>query len=170
MKNLIYLTAVLLIISCQGKNYGVSDKNAQQFVPMIQEEISYVKKILESLEKDKGQDWYPGDSIFYTNWLNGANEELAGNYKKAAEYYLKSLKTKRYEISSYEVKLSLGRVYIQMNEKEKALKMLTEFKKEAQQDLSGEEVEWGLTEEAKEALTMDIEDCNYLLKMIESKP
>lgn len=167
MKNLIYLTAAILIIGCQGNNYS-TDKSENQFIPMIQEEITYVKKNLEGLEKDKGQDWYAGDSAFFSNWLKGANEELEGNYKKAAEYYTNALKTKRYEISSYEVKLSLGRLYMQMNEKEKARKMLTEFKMEAQRDLSGEEVEWGLTDEAKESLAMDIEDCNYLLRMLEN--
>lgn len=58
---------------------------------------------------------------------------------------------------------------MQLDENEKARQMLTEFKKEAQKELSGEEIEWGLTEEAKESLTRDIEDCDYLLSLIEQE-
>lgn len=169
MKKAIYFLFALLIFSCQRSTNNSTEENESLFKPMIQDEITYISKNLEGLQNDKGKDWYNSDNIFFSNWLKGANEELEGNYKKAIDFYTKALKTKRYEISSYEVKLSLGRAYLRIDEKEKARQMLNEFKQEAKKDLSGEEVEWGLTEEAKEALARDIEDCDYLLGMVDSK-
>ncbi len=162
-----FILLIVLFSGCQRSNTISTEESENLFKPMVQEEITYVSRNQEGLEKDKGKEWYKSDSIFFSYWEKGADEELSGNFKKAIDYYIKALNTKRYEISTYEVKLSLGRVYLQTNEKEKARKMLTEFKKEAQKDLTGEEVEWGLTDEAKEALTRDIEDCDYLLGMIE---
>jgi tetratricopeptide (TPR) repeat protein len=167
MKKVTYLLMALLAVSCQRSSNTNAEERENLFEPMIQDEIVYVTKNMEGLRKDFGKEWYEGDSVFYTNWMMGAKEELAGNFKKAVVFYVKALNTKRYEISSYEVKLSLGRAYFETGDKEKARKMLLEFKKEAQKDLSGDEVEWGLTDEAKEALTHDIEDCDYLLSMIE---
>lgn len=166
MKRSLFLLVSLLVFGCQRNTYISKEENESLFKPMIQEEIVYISKNMEGLRNDKGKEWYDTDSIFFQFWLKGANEELEGNYKKAIDNYLKALNTKRYEISSYEVKLSLGRAYIQTGEKEKARKVLTEFKQEAKKDLSGEDVEWGLTEEAKEALSRDVEDCDYLLSML----
>jgi tetratricopeptide (TPR) repeat protein len=166
MKRSLFILFSLLVIGCQRNTYISKEENESLFKPMIEEEIVYVSKNIEGLSNDKGKEWYETDSTFFHHWLNGANEELEGNYSKAIDYYLKALNTKRYEISSYEVKLSLGRSYIQTGDKVKARKMLNEFRQEAQKDISGEDTEWGLTEEAKEALTRDIEDCNYMLGMI----
>lgn len=170
MKYLYFVFLVILLVNCQNNtnsNNPVAEEKEDYLDPMIQEELVYVQKNIEGLENDKDKDWYKGDMQFYSFWQKGASEELEGNYKKAVDFYTKALNTKRYEISSYEVKLSLGRAYLQLNEKEKAKKMLEEFKTEAQKDLTGEDVEWGLTEEAKESLSRDIEDCDYLLGMIE---
>jgi tetratricopeptide (TPR) repeat protein len=166
MKRSLFIVISLLAIGCQRNTYISKEENESLFKPMIQEEIVYVTKNIESLRNDKGKEWYESDSVFFHYWREGAEEELEGNYKKAIEYYIKSSETKRYEISSYEVKLSLGRAYIQTGEKEKARKVLTEFKQEAKKDISGDDVEWGLTEEAKEALTRAVEDCDYLLSML----
>jgi tetratricopeptide (TPR) repeat protein len=159
----------LLMFCCKNSNSPSVSVSENIFKPMIQQEIDYVDRNIEGLRADKGKEWYSGDSIFYTLWKTGAKEELDGNYKKALSYYIAALKTKRYEISSYEVKLSLGRLYIQLNDKDKARKMLLEFKQEAKKDISGDEVEWGLTDEAKEALSRDIEDCDYMLGMIDAR-
>lgn len=159
----------MFLVGCKP-NKTSSDPNSENiFKPMIEQEIDYVAKNIEGLRADKGKEWYTGDSIFYTLWKAGAQEELDGDYKRAMSYYISALKTKRYEISSYEIKLSLGRLYLQLNDKEKARKMLLEFKQEAKKDLSGDEVEWGLTDEAKEALSRDIEDCDYMLGMLDAR-
>lgn len=169
MKKLFPFIIFSFLIGCQSNTNSKNEELEDFFKPMVQEELTYISKNMEGIRNDKGKDWYTGDSIFYSTWKKGAQEELEGNHKKAIDYYNKALKVKRYEISSYEVKLSLGRAYMQLDENEKARQMLTEFKKEAQKELSGEEIEWGLTEEAKESLTRDIEDCDYLLSLIEQE-
>lgn len=163
----IFILAIPLV--CCQSNKTSDAETEYLFKPMVEEEIIYVARNMEGLKNDKGKDWYKGDSIFFTLWMKGAREELNGNYKKAIEFYYKALNTERYEISSYEVKLSLGRTYLQIRDKQKAKKMLMEFKQEAKKDLSGEDVEWGLTNEAKEALVRDIENCDYLLGMADAK-
>lgn len=169
MRTVFYILVLIYILSgCKNNTSpNLAEEYEGLFKPMVQEEIIYVTKNLEGLQNDRGKDWYESDSVFYTNWLKGANEELEGDLKDAVSFYTKAMNTKRYEISSYEVKLSLGRVYLQLDEKEKARQMLTEFKEEAKKDISGEEVEWGLTEEAKESLMRDIEDCDYMLGMLD---
>lgn len=166
MKRYLFILASLMALGCQ-QNASISKEEKELlFKPMVQEDINYISRNLEGLRNDKDKEWYNSDSVFFSYWMNGAKEELKGNYKKAIDYYLKALKTKRYEISSYEVKLSLGRAYLLINEKEKARKYLTEFNQEAQKDIAGEDSEWGLTQEAKEALARDIEDSEYMLGMI----
>lgn len=167
MKRFCFFLTAAFVAACQSPSNPVVEEQENFLKPMAQEEIVYVTKNIEGLQNDKGKDWYEGDMKYYSLWKEGVTEELDGNYKKAADYYTKALNTKRYEISSYEVKLSLGRVYLQLNQKKKAKQMLDEFKTEAQKDLTGEDVEWGLTDEAKESLSRDIEDCNYLLGMIQ---
>jgi tetratricopeptide (TPR) repeat protein len=168
MKRFCFFLAVAFLAACQNTPNPVATEEQENFLkPMIQEEMVYVTKNIEGLQNDKGKDWYQGDMKYFGFWKDGITEELDGNFKKAIDYYTKALNTKRYEISSYEVKLSLGRVYLQLNQKKKAKQMLDEFKAEAQKDLNGEDVEWGLTDEAKEALSRDIEDCDYLLGMMQ---
>jgi tetratricopeptide (TPR) repeat protein len=171
MRNVFFLILLIYILpGCRNNSsQSIAEQYESLFKPMVQEEIIYVTKNLEGLKNDRGKDWYESDSMFYTSWLNGANEEQEGDFKDAVKYYIRALNTKRYEMSSYEVKLSLGRAYLQLDEMGKARKMLTEFKEDAKKDLSGEEVEWGLTEEAKESLIRDIQDCENMLGMIDSE-
>lgn len=162
MRKLILVLITLILISCQEKNSSIK--------PMIEKDIISLTKYFKELDalKDKGE-WYEGDKEFYSYYLEGAKYELDGNFNAAIESYVKALNTTRYEMSSYEVKLALGRAYIGFGDNEKARLVLNEYKKEANEELNNNgEAEWGLSEEGIEKLKKDIQLCNQLIAITEN--
>lgn len=94
----------------------------------------------------------------------GAKQELCNNFSEAISLYTKALNTTRYEMSSYEVKLALGRAYIGLGDNIKAQSILDEYKNEASDEINNRgDLEWGLTEDGLNKLKNNILLCNKLI-------
>jgi tetratricopeptide (TPR) repeat protein len=167
MNRLLLLIVPLILICCSGKQIKTDNFNFKQ---LVEKDISDLTKTLTDLDTIKKEnDWVEGDKQFYKLWLDGANYELNGDFKTAIKYYKKALNITRYEMSTYEINLPLGRALIQNSEIEKAELALKEFKNSAENELNNDDSEWGLTKECKLSLKKDLELCNKLLSILNAK-
>jgi|WetSurSiteA1Bulk_404760.scaffolds.fasta_scaffold17977_4 hypothetical protein len=165
MNRLLQLFLILFCItSCGGKSIN-PDK--YPFKELIKKDISDLSKTISELDTiRKETDWVEGDKLFYNLWLRAAKSELNGEFKTAIKLYNDALEVTRYEMSTYEIKLPLGRALIQNGSFIKAQEILSEFKEEATAEITNDDAEWGLTEEGKESTRKDLEICDELLKLI----
>jgi hypothetical protein len=162
-KLLLLLISLTLIGSCNNQE----KVEYLTFKPLIDKDILNVSKIISDLDTiKKSSDWVDGDRQFYKLWLKGAKSELQSDFKTAIRHYNDALNVKRYELSTFEVKLPLGRALIENGNSDKAYSILKEFKNDATNDLNTEDVEWGLSEEGKIKIKKDIELCDSLLSLI----
>jgi hypothetical protein len=162
-KLILLLISITLIVSCNNQK----EVEYLSFKPLIDKDILNISNIINELDTIKdSSDWVDGDRQFYNLWLKGAESELLGDYKTAIRNYEDALKVKRYEISTFEVKLPLGRAFIENGDSDKAYMILKEFKNDATHDLNNEDEEWGLSKEGRIELNSDIALCDSLLSMI----
>jgi hypothetical protein len=106
-----------------------------------------------------------GDSLFFKTWLDGLEYELNSNLVKASEYYNKALLIRRYELSSYEVGYSLGRVELLKGNTKLGISILNKYLKDAIKDLNDENAMWGLTDDAKKEIKQKTGSTNQLIKV-----
>jgi len=143
---------------------NISHEDRKRLSELVAEEFLSVKEDLNFIEKNKNAAWAEGDRGFYDFWLKGLEKEREGNIADAIALYEKALETERYEMSTYEVLLSLGRAYFLTGEKDKALSALQEFIKNAEQDLS-EPGPWGFTPEGEQIMRKKIVHARWLITL-----
>ncbi len=120
---------------------------------LINEIFYYEFKEVESLYKNCMNNPCYGDSVFYTAWYTGLKAEQDNNTPHAIENYLIALNFPRFELSTYEVKLSLGRAEIIRGNIDIGIKYLLEFISEAKAVINNDgESMWGLTEIGEKVL------------------
>ncbi|MBI5587045.1 MAG: hypothetical protein HY889_01610 [Deltaproteobacteria bacterium] len=146
-----------------AKSY-VPPEDGQDILRAIYEESLLVKENLELVGRNKDAPWAQGDIDFYGLWLKGLEEEKKKRFADAAGFYKKAYKVTRYEVSSYEVLLPLGRAYLLGGEKRKAFYALKEFLKEAESEVSNPRP-WELTEEGEQALRRNMVRAKRLLDL-----
>jgi hypothetical protein len=139
-------------------------KDNQDISGEIYVEIMSVKETLELVKKDKEKIWAQGDMEFYGLWLRGLQEEKKKRFAEAIEFYESAYKVTRYEMSSYEVLLPLGRAYILNGEKAKAASVLNEFLRQAESELSSFRP-WELSDEGEDALRRDLVNAKRLIDL-----
>lgn len=164
---------VLIIISAAVGTSAAHQDGAQAehkkiLKPLIEKDISGLTKALSSLVGKEDRVWYQGDKLHFDLMLEGAKQELQGNYEAAIESYLKALKVQLYEEPNYEAYLPLGRAYIQNGEYSKAILALNMYKEKASYDIQNEYREWTLSPEGKEKIRKKIEICDLLLSLLKS--
>lgn len=142
----------------------VPPEDGQDILRAIDEESLFVKENLTLAGRNKDTPWAQGDIEFYRLWLNGLEEEKIKRFADAAGFYNKAYKVTRYEVSSYEVLLPLGRAYLLAGEKRKAFHALREFLQEAESDVSSQRP-WELTEEGEQALRKNMVRAKRLLDL-----
>ncbi|PIB38407.1 hypothetical protein [Maribacter sp. 4G9] len=98
-----------------------------------------------------------GDSLYYDFWYRGLKLEKNKHYIDARDNYEKALHLERSEISSYEVKFSIGRLELLKGMGAQGTTFLYEFISEAQKEINGENVMWSLTEKGKNQLNEKVE-------------
>ncbi len=139
---------------------------------LLKEDIQYLEQTiaeLEGMNEDEENMWLKSDKIFYSYWLNGSREELNANYEDAITLYNKALNTTRHEMSSYNVKSSIGRAKIKKGDFKGAITTLNAFIKEAKQELTETDPEWALSEEGVIELKTQIENCKKLINIANRK-
>lgn len=164
MNRLLVFLGLIALICCNDAQIS-NDKNIIK--PSIEKDISYTTKNLAFLDQNRDKVWYEGDKKYYGLWLEGAKQELNGEFKASIKSYLDASRVRLYEESTYDVYLPLGRAYLQDGNKIKAISALRYFKAEANNVISHDR-EWTLTAEGKENLKKKIELCNQLLSLIKS--
>jgi hypothetical protein len=164
MNKLLLFLITITLICCCNKQPKTDNFN---FKELIEKDISDLTKVLTDLDTiRKESDWVEGDKQFYKLWLEGAKCELNSDFNTAIKHYKEALDVTRYEMSTYEIKLPLGRAFIQNGNNAKAKSILNEFRKEAEYDINNEDAEWGLSEEGKASARKEIELSDKLLSLI----
>ncbi|MFD2586030.1 hypothetical protein ACFSQJ_03765 [Croceitalea marina] len=125
--------------------------------------FSFDFKTVKSQYEASLNNGYEGDSLFYDLWYRGLKLEKNKHYIDATEKYEKALHVERSEVSSYEVKFSIGRLELLKGLPAKGTTFLYEFISEAQKEIDGENMMWSLTEKGKKQLNKKIELAEELL-------
>jgi len=111
-----------------------------------------------------------GDSVFYKTWLDGLEKEMKSDYLKASEYYKKAILIPRFELTTYEVGFSLGRVEIQLGNIKEGIRILKKYLNDADNDLKDENAPWGLTEDLVKEIKLKKKYANELIVRYEKSP
>jgi hypothetical protein len=153
---------ILIIILFANKVFPQAGKTENMFNLLA--EMEY--KELKSLYADCLVNPCHGDSLFFKTWLDGLENEMNNNLIKASEYYDKALHFQRFELSSYEVGFSLGRIEIRKGNINKGIEILNVYLINADKDLNptDEYQMWGLTEEGIEKIQLKIKYAKDIIK------
>ncbi|MCX5973452.1 MAG: copper amine oxidase N-terminal domain-containing protein [Coprothermobacterota bacterium] len=130
----------------------------------VENEYQKVSDQLAYLREESDFAWTESDLAFYGKWMSGLEKERTQQYIDAAMEYQVAFETLRYEISSYDVLLPLGRVLLLSNQALVARNILEHYIEEAEGDILGEtNPERPITEEGTKLLQKDIEFAQWLL-------
>jgi hypothetical protein len=157
MKN--RFTLILLIALLSLKTFSQTANSHEFFRKLVEMEYNNLKtKYTDCLT----QPCY-GDSLFFKTWLDGLENEMKNDFSKASEYYKKAILLPRFELSTYEVGYSLGRVEILIGNITEGTKILNKYLKDADKDLNDENAMWGLSEELVKEVKLKIKYANELI-------
>ena len=160
MKTNIYLFLVIALFTT--KAFPQTSNTEDLFNLLV--EMEY--KELKSLYADCLVNPCYGDSLFFMIWLDGLENEMNNNLIKASECYTKALHIQQFEISSYEVGFSLGRVELRKGHITKGIEILNEYliKAEKELNLNNGYPMWGQTNESVKAIQLKMEYAKDLIK------
>ena len=152
---------VLLLVLCINSNTSAqTNNNDKELIELMNIEF----KIVEQAYADCISGPCYGDSIYYKNWLDGLLCEKNEEYNDAIEFYKKAYNYDRFELSTYDIEFSLGRVEIRAGNHATGKQYLKKFIINADNDLHNEYSMWEFSEEAEKELETKIE---YAKKLIE---
>lgn len=150
---------ILLIVLLSLKSFSQTDSSNEFFRKLV--EMDYNK--LKSKYADCLTQPCYGDSLFYKTWLDGLENEMKNDFPKASKCYKNAILIPRFELSTYEVNYSLGRVEILIGNITEGIKILNKYLKDADRDLNDENAMWGLSEEGKKEIKLKIKYANELI-------
>jgi hypothetical protein len=156
MKNI--CTIVLLIALLSVKTYSQTDNSNEFLNKLVEMEYNQLKTMYADCLTQPC-----GDSLFFKTWLDGLEIEMKSDFTKASEYYKKAISIPRFELSTYEVGFSLGRVDIRIGNIAEGTKILNKYLKDAHKDLNDENAMWGLSEELVKEINLKIKYANELI-------
>jgi len=171
-KSLIIIFIFLILAPLYFCVYGycIENNDTKQIKAFVVEEYNDVSKTLKSVKEKKDAVWAEGDISYYHKWLKGLEFERAGKYQFAIKWYKLASKVCRYEMSTYNIYLPLGRAYFLNQQRNNALNALKYFIEHCEAEISGEEnQEWGLSEEGEIALKKDLEFAKWLVTLCRDK-
>ena len=143
---------------------GLAESEQETIRQYVENEYQNVSDQLAYLEEESDFAWTESDLAFYGKWMSGLEKERTQQYNDAAMEYQVAFETLRYEISSYDVLLPLGRVLLLSNQALVARNILEHYIEEAEGDIWGEtNPERPITEEGVKLLQKDIEFAQWLL-------
>ena len=143
---------------------GLTESEQETIRQYVENEYQNVSDQLAYLREESDFAWTESDLAFYGKWMSGLEKERTQQYIDAAMEYQVAFETLRYEISSYDVLLPLGRVLLLSNQALVARNILEHYIEEAEGDIWGEtNPERPITEEGAKLLQKDIEFAQWLL-------
>ena len=157
MKN---ICAIMLLIALLNVETLSQTDNSNDFVSKLAE-MEYSQ--LKSTYADCLTKPCYGDSLFFKTWFDGLENEMKRDFTKASEYYKKAILIPRFELSTYEVGYSLGRVEILLGNITEGTKILNKYIKDANKDLNDESAMWGLSEGLVKETKLKIKYANELI-------
>jgi tetratricopeptide (TPR) repeat protein len=114
----------------------------------IEYEAAFLATTIHFIDSLSGAVWADLDREYYAYWQSGLDHEIRGEYANAIESYRNARNVVRYEMSSYDVLLPLGRALYKSGREEEADAVINQYLNEARSELSGEaELLWGYSEE-----------------------
>lgn len=160
-------TVNTITIRMEAEALGLTESEQETIRQYREAEYARVYDLLDfAITSD--EVWAALDAEFYGIWMIGLEKERAAQYEEAAMEYQSAFEAPRYEISSYNALLPLGRVLLLANQMLEARIVLAQFISEAESELSGEtNLEWQITEEGAALLRKDVEFAQWLLAIAE---
>lgn len=176
MKLFSYAYKTVLLISLasitlySSSGHCVGSNHEQRIKTFVDKEYSEVLNSLKESKEAKDSMWAKGDVDYYQKWQKGIEHERSKNYLSAINLYQEASKINRYEMSSYNVSLPLGRALFLNDQKQEALKILRYFTKQAEDEIAGNgNDEWPISEEGKAKLKEDVEFAKWLITLCKKK-
>lgn len=167
LRIIVFLPLASIILFC-GYGYCIDRNDMQRIRTFVDNEYNEISDSLKAMKEIKYKVWAEGDIDYFQKWLKGLEHERSGEYQSAIKWYQEASKVVRYEMSSYDVSLPLGRAFLLNNQSQNALKALRYFIEEAEAEISGEiDQEWEITEEGKTELRKDVEFAKWLITLCE---
>jgi hypothetical protein len=154
------IITTLFLVCCCSLLYSQSVKTEKRLNGLVESELKSVQKAYDDCLINRCY----GDSIFFKNWLDGLNCEKGNRYDEALKLYLKAYHCERFEMATYDLEYSLGRVEIRQGNISKGKDYLGKFIANATNDLNNEDSMWGFTEEAENELKSRISQARDLVK------
>lgn len=152
MKKTILITVPLLFVLTY-----IGTAQVDPSTTIFKKAFSFDFKTVKSQYEASLNNGSEGDSLFYNLWYRGLKLEKNKHYIDATEKYEKALHVDRPELSSYDVKFSIGRLELLKGLPAKGTTFLYEFISEAQKEIDGENVMWSVTEKGKKQLNKKVE-------------
>lgn len=164
---MVFFAIASFVLFCNRGNC-IELKDMQRINLFADQEYKRISGLLESMKQIKHKVWAEGDIDFFQRWLNGLEHERSKEYQSAIKWYQKASMVPRYEMSTYDVSLPLGRAFLMSGQRRNARKALRYFIERAEAELSGEEdQQWRLTEEGKNGLRKNVEFAKWLMALCE---
>ena len=164
-----FFTLASLILFC-GYGYCIGRTDMQRIETFVDNEYNKISSLLKETKEMKDKVWAEGDIDYYQKWQKGSEYERSKKYQSAIKWYQEASKVHRYEMSSYNISLPLGRAFLLNNQKQNALKALRYFTEQAEAEVSGKVDQlWELSEEGKTELKKDLEFAKWLITLCEKK-
>jgi tetratricopeptide (TPR) repeat protein len=159
-KMYIKLINILLLLSYSLLSYTQTSNNNVEIAKILDIELKIVEKAY--LDCISGPCY--GDSIYFKNWLDGLVCEKVEDYTKARTFYKKAYDYPRFELSNYDIELSLGRLEMRVGNYSLGKEYLQKFIKNAKFDLDNQYM-WGFTEEGKKQIRLKIDYAEKIRKI-----
>jgi tetratricopeptide (TPR) repeat protein len=120
-----FALASIILFPSSGHCIGRNDMH--RIKTFVDNEYNKIASLLKETKEMKDKVWAEGDIGYFRKWLKGLQHERKGEYQSAIKWYQEASKVHRYEMSSYNVSLPLGRAFLLSNQRQNALKALRYF-------------------------------------------
>jgi hypothetical protein len=157
---------ILLIELLSLKSFSQTDSSNELFRKLARMEYDNLKTVYADCIIHPCY----GDSLFFKTWLDGLENEMKNDFLKASECYKKAILIPRFELSTYEVGYSLGRVEIQLGNITEGTRILKKYLSDADNDLNDEDAPWGLSDDLVKEIKVKMKYANELIMLYKKSP
>ena len=169
--NKYYNIIIALLLVQLSLAMDLSNTDSIKIATYVKNEVrlieNYRNDLANRLKKPDYSNWVEGDFKYYSAWQSGLAKEVSRDYKSAISIYKNAYRITRNELSTYPVLLSLGRVYYLSKQNKLAKQTLNKYVNEALNEIrESKDAEYGLSEDGKKELLLDIDFAKWLLSKL----